>query len=93
MTNTLVTVILGLCCDNRNKLLARHTFDNKRDLGGGLEYIKRRNRSKTAELGMTTHSIMYLRDHELQMRFSQVEAFHPGHDQWRITLAVRELAP
>ena len=28
---------------------------------------------------MTTHSILYLRDHELQMRFSQFEAFYPGH--------------
>ena len=26
---------------------------------------------KTAELGMTTHSIMYLRDRKLQMRFYQ----------------------
>ena len=38
----------------------RHIFDNKHDLGGGLEYIKRWNRSKTAELGMTTHSILNL---------------------------------
>ena len=35
---------------------------------------------------------MYLRDRELQMRFSQFEAFYPRHVQCRITLAVRELA-
>ena len=35
-------------------------FDNERDLGGYLEYIKRCNRSKTAKFGMTTHSTMYL---------------------------------
>ena len=68
-------------------------IDNERDLGGGLEYIKRSNRSKTAKFGMTMHSIMYLRDRELQIRFSQFEAFYPGHVQCRITLAVRELVP
>ena len=39
---------------------------------------------------MTTHSILY---RELQMRFSQFEAFYPRHVQCRITLAVRVLAP
>ena len=34
------------------------------------------------------HSIMYLRDRELQMRFSKFEAFYHGHVQDRETLAV-----
>ena len=53
----------------------------------------RSNRRKTAELGMTTHSIMYLRDRELQMPCSEFEAFYTGHVQCRITLCVCVLAP
>ena len=65
------------------------SVDSEHALGVYFECIKWSNRSKAADYG----SIMYLCDHELQMRFSPFETVYPRHVQPRITLAVCEICP